>query len=297
MIQGTSLKTSVVVITQNRASTIDLCLRSIENQTARPDELIVIDSSDDDETEKIIKNRNIVYFHAKRRLYQPEARNISLKTATGDIIAFVDDDVVCTSEWLENIVHGYYDDKIVGVGGPVVRCDQNLNALEEMKVSDENENFFNSCGDIHVERTWMPSKPLKTKLMMGGNMSFLTVKLKKIGGFDEFYGIGGAYREETDPQIALVKSGYDFAYMPRAIVYHLQHGSGGIRSNGKRDYYYWCGKYHKYLVDKYFPKWKSRLSWILWSFDPPCFWLCISLAIVQRNLDVIKWIKGLWSLN
>jgi GT2 family glycosyltransferase len=269
-------------------------LDSLERQVDPPDEIIVVDSSDNDEIDKAVRHRNVVYEHANTRLYQPQARNLSLKIAKGDIVAFVDDDIVCTPEWLANVIQGYSYNNIAGVGGPVIRCDETFHPLERIIISDENRNFFKSYGDIRVTRAWIPSRPIRTELMMGGNMSFMKAKLKEVGGFDEQYGKGGAYREETDPQIAMVKRGNDFMYMPKAIVYHLQYSIGGIRSDDRTNYYYWCGKYHKYLADKYFPKWSSRLSWIIWSFDPPCLWICLVLAVLRRNRNFLKWIRGLW---
>jgi len=288
------MKVSIVIVTYNRGQIINRCLSSLERQTTKPDEIIVIDSSDNNETKRIVQGKRIIYKHTIRRLHQPQARNIALEMAKGDIIAFLDDDVICATKWLENIIQGYSLDDVAGVGGPVIRSDENLRPLERVKRSDKNQNFFTRYGGIHVIGAWVPSEPVRTKLMMGCNMSFLKEKLKEVGGFDEFYGRDAAYREETDPQIALIKRGYDFMYMPQAIVYHLKCRTGGIRSNNPADYRYWCAKNHKYLADKYFPKLLSRLSWIFWSFDPPCLWICVLSTLIHRDLNILQWIKGLW---
>jgi len=288
------MKVSVAIVTYNRAQIINRCLGSLERQTTKPDEIIVIDSSDNNETKRIMQGKRIIYKHTIRRLYQPQARNIALEMAKGDIIAFLDDDVVCAPKWLENIIQGYSFDNVAGVGGPTIRSNENLRPLDRVKRSNKNQNFFTCYGSIHVTSAWIPSEPVRTKLMMGCNMSFLKEKLKEVGGFDEFYGRDAAYREETDPQIALIKKGYDFIHMPKAIVYHLQYRTGGIRSNNPADYQYWCAKNHKYLADKYFPKLLSRLSWIFWSSDPPCLWICVLSALIHRDPNILKWIKGLW---
>ena len=289
------MKVSVAVVTYNRGQIISRCLDSLEDQIIKPYEVIVVDSSEDDDTEKIVRRKGFVYQHSEKRIYQPQARNIVLEKAKGDIVAFVDDDVICTPQWLENVIYGFSFENVVGVGGPVIRCDESLRVLEKAKMSDKNQNFFTCYGDFHFVPAWISPKPVKTKLMMGCNMSFLKEKLREVKGFDEFYGRDASYREETDPQIALIKKGYDFMYMPKAIVYHLQHRTGGIRSNNRKNYYYWCAKNHKYLVDKYFPKWLSRLSWIFWSYDPPCLWVCILSALIHRNVNILKWVEGLWT--
>ncbi|MCL0073618.1 glycosyltransferase [Dehalococcoidia bacterium] len=46
------------------------------------------------------------------------ARNLGIKEAKGDIIAFVDDVVVLFSDWAEEMVKSYEDDSIIGVTGP-----------------------------------------------------------------------------------------------------------------------------------------------------------------------------------
>lgn len=288
------MKASVCLVTYNRSQTIMRCLDSIEKQTVEPYEIIVLDSSVDHLTKKALRRKDVFYKHVKKRTYQPQARNIALKMARGDIVAFIDDDVICSGEWLENIIAAYSFNNVVGVGGPVIRCNESLRPLDEIKRSDKNQNFFTRYGDIHLTASWVPSKPVRAKLMMGGNMSFLKEKLEEIGGFDEFYSRDAACREETDPQIALIKKGYEFMYMPKAIVYHLQYKSGGIRSNRPEDYYYWYAKHHKYLADKYFSKWLSRLSWIFWSFDPPCLWICLLSTLIRKDPNKLKWIKGLW---
>ena len=288
------MKVSVVIITYNRSDSIKHCLDSMERQTVRPGEIIVVDSSTDMETEKLTRERDVIYKHLRDRTYQPRARNIAVEMSQGDIIAFLDDDTVCVPGWLENIIQGYSFDNIVGVGGPAIICDENLNPLAKIKSTDRNQNFFTKYGDMHLVCHWIPSQPVRTEIFIGANMSFLKEALKEVGGFDEFYGRSAAYREETDPQIALIKRGYNFLYMPGAFVYHLHHKTGGASSDDQGDYFYWCAKNHKYLADKYFPKWLSRLSWIFWSFDPPCLWLCLLSAIYHRKLDMLQWAKGLW---
>jgi glycosyltransferase involved in cell wall biosynthesis len=48
------------------------------------------------------------------------ARNIGVKNASGDIIAFVDDDVILFSDWAYEMVKTYDDDTIIGVAGPAI---------------------------------------------------------------------------------------------------------------------------------------------------------------------------------
>ena len=46
-----------------------------------------------------------------------ETRNVGINTATGDIIAFIDDDAVAKADWLENLVNPFREGNIMAVGG------------------------------------------------------------------------------------------------------------------------------------------------------------------------------------
>jgi len=270
------MKATIGIITYKRPRMLRKCLKAIQNQTVKPDEIDIVDSS-------------------KKRIPQPVARNIILNRCKTEIIAYLDDDAIPTPRWLENILKGYSKAEIVGVGGPCVNVDETFAIKERIITGAKNRNYFKSTGDVRCDgRRWIPPKAVKTQIMLGGNMSFLTDKLKEVGRFDEHYA-QATFREETDPQVALVKKGYEFAYEPKALVWHVRTGEGGISEDMQSsDYFYWCGKNHKYLCDKYFSKLKSLISWVFWSKSPPCIWLAIILAIIRRDRHYLGWIRGLF---
>ncbi|MBI2579902.1 MAG: glycosyltransferase family 2 protein [Candidatus Aenigmarchaeota archaeon] len=287
---------TVGIITHNRSETISRCLKSLALQTRPPDEIVVVDTSDDNKTELLINKIKmpVKYTRPKNRIRQPAARNMILKNSKGDIIAFLDDDTVPKKFWLENVEKSFGHDKnIAGACGPAIDCDKNLNPTHKMLRTDRNQNFFTSCGDVREKtRLWVPPRPVKCSVMLGANMAFRTDKLKEVGGFVDFYTGGYGFREENFPQVALIKKGYTFLYNPKVFVWHIKKRAGGAEKDF--EHYYLCGKYHRYFADKFFPKWKSRLSWIFWSFSPPCLWICIILSVIRRDKSILRWQKGLW---
>src|SRR5947207_12226861 len=48
------------------------------------------------------------------------ARNTGIETATGDILAFLDDDAVAERDWLEALLARYRDPRVIAVGGAVL---------------------------------------------------------------------------------------------------------------------------------------------------------------------------------
>jgi hypothetical protein len=292
---GDMMKVTVGIITHNRSSVISKCLGGLKKQTKKPDKIVIVDTSDNNETSNIVKKSGmkIKYIHLAKRVRQPAARNIVLKHTNTEVLAFLDDDAVPKDEWLENIAKGYgFGNDIVAVAGPAVNCDTDLRPLVRYRRTDNIQNTTNSVGDIRYYPAWIPSRPVECSSMIGANMSFLTKKLKDVGGFTEFYTEGYGFREENFPQLKLLRKGYRFIYMPDAFVWHIKVRTGGAEKY--KDHFYLCGKNHRHFADAFFPKWKTRLSWIFWSISPPCLWLCIGLAIARRDLSMLKWHKGLW---
>ncbi|MFC1943369.1 glycosyltransferase [Chloroflexota bacterium] len=81
--------------------------------------------------EKAIPNTKVVFNDGIQG--QSPARNLGVKHAGGDIIAFIDDDVVLYPDWAEEMVQTYQDDSIIGVTGPAFPLweDQSLKWLPE----------------------------------------------------------------------------------------------------------------------------------------------------------------------
>ena len=90
---------SVIVTTYNRANFIERAIKSILNQSYQDFEIIIVDDGSTDNTEEIIKgyeDRRINYIRHKKNRGTSAARNIGIKRASGEYIAFLDSD----DEWL-----------------------------------------------------------------------------------------------------------------------------------------------------------------------------------------------------
>jgi len=90
-------KVSVVVSTYNRPKFIGVAIKSVLSQTYQNFELVIIDDSPNEETEKIVKafgNPQIKYIRNKIRTNLPSGRNQGVRESSPDskYIAFLDDD-------------------------------------------------------------------------------------------------------------------------------------------------------------------------------------------------------------
>jgi len=116
-------KTSVIIPTYNRPLELQNCIRSILEQTLKPDELFIVDDGDLVEFpfKKELEAADIGCFYLKKAVPGLTAsRNEGIKSAGGDIIFFFDDDVVLEPDYIKEIIKVYRkdtDDSIGGVGG------------------------------------------------------------------------------------------------------------------------------------------------------------------------------------
>lgn len=93
------MKISVVIPAFNREKYIVKCLDSIVNQSYKPYEIVVIDDASTDNTVALVEeysNTIIKIIKCKKNGGAQKARNIGIKEATGEWIAFMDSD----DEWL-----------------------------------------------------------------------------------------------------------------------------------------------------------------------------------------------------
>jgi len=99
-----NIKVSVIVPTYNRAHRIRRCLDSVLGQTISPYEVIVVDDASTDDTTSVVKS---ISDERLRLIIMPSnkgaqaARNVGIKNAQGDYIAFLDSDDEWVPEKLE----------------------------------------------------------------------------------------------------------------------------------------------------------------------------------------------------
>ena len=94
-------KISVIIPTHNRADLLPRAIKSVQDQTRAVDEIIVVSDGSTDNTEETVKKiaeqdsriQLIAYYPGHNGNY---ARNRGIEAATGEFIAFLDDD----DEWL-----------------------------------------------------------------------------------------------------------------------------------------------------------------------------------------------------
>ena len=181
------IKASIIIPTYNRADTIKKVVESLVNQTFPPDkyELVVVDDGSTDNTEQVIRSIktscSLRYFKQNRK-GASAARNCGIKKARGEVIIFVDSDVVVNRYFVEEHVKSHQRDGII-VKGLLINTENIDNpASEKMKLSDISCAFF-ATGNVSIKKKYL----LKAGLFdedfkeYGWEDLELGLRLKKLG--------------------------------------------------------------------------------------------------------------------
>jgi cellulose synthase/poly-beta-1,6-N-acetylglucosamine synthase-like glycosyltransferase len=239
-------KISVVVCTFNGSKTISNNLESLSVLQYPNYEVIVVNDGSNDITEAIVKE----YVHKYGfKLITTEnrglanARNTGLESATGDIVAYVDDDAYPDPQWLTYLALEFRKTTHIGIGGP------NITAEGDGPIS---ECVSSSPGNpVHVLIS-----DTEAEHIAGCNMAFRRSALKKIGGFDSQFKIAG---DDVDVCWMLQKRGYTLGFSPAAMVWHSRRNS--IKSYLKQQLNY--GRAESQLEKKWPEKYNTagHITW------------------------------------
>jgi GT2 family glycosyltransferase len=118
---------ALIVCTYERPASLKRFLDSLASQNYKLDQLIIVDSSPNDDTDQMLKQHRgvealatqFLYFHVSAPLCGlTRQRNFALRWATTDLVAFFDDDILLLPGCLHEMetVHRAAGDQVVGVG-------------------------------------------------------------------------------------------------------------------------------------------------------------------------------------
>lgn len=236
---GTELPlVSVVVPTYRREEPLCNTIRGLLEQDYPRMEIIVVDQSDrhEPETEAFLRaHADRIRYMRVERPSLPNARNVGAREAKGDIIVFVDDDVIPSASLVLAHAEAYADPDVGCVAGQILPPDRTVACTSAVGTIDTAMTIvrnFNS--EIRTDVSHAP----------GGNLSVRRSVFLQVGGFDSAFGFH-ALREETDFSLRVLRSGRRLVFEPRASLLHLAVPTGGCGNRSKRTFngtlrwYYW----------------------------------------------------------
>ncbi len=200
------MRFSLVLATKGRTTEVKYFLRSLQDQKEGL-EVIIIDQNDDDRLQQIIKpfQKSLKIVHLTSKPGLSRSRNLGIREASGDIIAFPDDDCEYLPDTLTNVASFF--ESHPGASGVSGRTVDRSGANSAGKFGDREE-------EITRSNIWRSHNSVGL---------FLKIEVTaKVGDFDEQMGLGSYFSssEETDYVIRSLKLGFKLYYDPSIKIYH-----------------------------------------------------------------------------
>lgn len=169
----TSCSVVICAYTLDRWGDIAASVESVRRQTLAPTEIIlVIDHNDELLARARAELPDITIFASENLAGLSGARNAGLSAATGDVVAFIDDDAMACDGWIENLLAGYDAENVLGVGGLISPL------FEGGRPHWLPEEF-----DWVVGCSFRGMATANVRNLIGTNMSFRREVLAAVGGF------------------------------------------------------------------------------------------------------------------
>jgi glycosyltransferase involved in cell wall biosynthesis len=174
---------SAIVCAYNEARYLPGCLSSLLTQTRPPDDIIVIDNASTDDTGAAARGFPGVRVVREGVKGLVVARETARRTASSDILAYVDADCRAPARWLERVERRFDRPAVVAVTGPYRFYDWDWSGRALIRACDTLV-----APPTHVLLQYGLGAGA---ILYGGNFAVRAGALERIGGFDrtiEFHG-------------------------------------------------------------------------------------------------------------
>jgi GT2 family glycosyltransferase len=219
---------TVAICTKDRPDLVERCLRSIEalDPASIPwtglDVLVVDNAPSDEHTARLVAGHAGVRRVVERKPGLDFARNCALREARGDLVAFLDDDVVVDRNWLAGLYEAWTENPDAGAFTGLVLP---YELATEAQILFERRGGFRRGFDKvrHGSGSSNPLYPCGAGSFGAGcNAAFRRDVLLRLGGFDEALDTGAPLPGGGDLDIfyRVIRAGYPIVYEPQYLVFH-----------------------------------------------------------------------------
>ena len=215
---------SVVVCTRDRPDQLVRALRSLVGLSPGADEVVVVDNAPSGgRTRDVVRAFPDVRYVVEPRPGLSAARNTGLAAASGQVVAFTDDDVSVHPAWVGRLRAAFDGCDAMAVTGLVLPAalDTDGQLLFELHLGgfghEYRRRLFDQAWFGGVRHLGAPV----WRIGAGANMAFRREVFDQLGGFDERLGAGAAgCSEDSEMWYRILAAGWTCLYEPAAVVHH-----------------------------------------------------------------------------
>jgi GT2 family glycosyltransferase len=226
-----SFGVTVVIISYNSSDTIKDCLVSLNNQSFRDFEAILVDNNSQDGTTGIVESLRTGLRYPFKTIYLDENRgfsggnNLALGSASGKYIALLNPDVCADNVWLGELVRAIDSSHDVGI------CASKSIVFGQDVIDSAGDEFTLSLKGFKRGEGLAKDMYNEKEYVFGacaGAALYRRAMIDEIGFLDEDFFL---IYEDTDLNFRAQLSGWKVVYVPSAVVYHRVRSSIGQMSD------------------------------------------------------------------
>ncbi len=211
-------RVSAIVVTHDNRGDIGACLRSLEQSTVRPDEIIVVDHASRDGTPAHVRRE----FPAAILLDYwdnpgfGEGNNRAFRIASGEFYFLLNPDATVAVDGIEQLLGAMREDSALGAAAPKIRLAAEPAVLNSAGLAVNQIGYAWDRGFLE----WDAGQYDRPEAVLAASGCALLLRASivgALGGFDPAFFL---YYEDLDLCLRCWLSGHSVAYVPAALAWH-----------------------------------------------------------------------------
>ena len=236
---------SIIILNWNGKSHLNELLKSLNNQSFKNFECIIVDNGSNDGSQEFIKQNFpwVKLIELGNNTGFARGNNIGFEHSTGKYIVTLNNDTVTDPYWLEHLVKTAEKDENIGMVASRICSYYDQDKIDSLGMKICIDGMSRGA---YRNKAFSSLKKVPDKILLPSACSALYKRdmLKQIGFFDSSF---FAYCEDTDLGLRALSSGWKSILAANSIVYHKYSATSGAISPFKlylveRNHYWVAGK-------------------------------------------------------
>lgn len=220
---ASALKISIIIVNWDGKYLLKKCMPSVVKTalaTKETHEIIVVDNGSTDGSVEFLESNypNVKIVRMERNMGFTKASNAGARAARGDILIFLNNDIMLKSDSLEKMISHFSDKRVFGVSPKLLKWDKKTIQAEFLGCDFVLGTVVQTQPNMNEPDRNEFKEPMTTFFALGGASAIDRRKFFQLEGFDEVY--SPFYWEEVDLSYRAYKRGWVCIYEPRAVFYH-----------------------------------------------------------------------------
>lgn len=222
---------SVIVVNYNGGAFLRRLFRSLEEQTVRPKEILMVDNASSDGSVALVRSEfpDVSILDAGGNVGFAVANNLAVRATDGEFIALLNSDAYADREWVSSLASAL--SVSLGAAAAVGK----ILSARSPEIIDQAGGLFNNVGNYwgrgHLERDQGQFDAACE--VPGITACAMMLRREALAGEDLFDSDFFMYGEELDLTLRLRGRGYSIVYTPNAVAYHEGMGSLSSRPDAR----------------------------------------------------------------